>query len=99
MSAIIWYMFSSDWLISLSIVFSMFLHAVAKGNIFFLFLRPNTIALCKCTIVILSTHLLMDTWCSSWYSNELSVHKPAKQDFQEVNGSINCQSHKDLAKT
>lgn len=31
--------------------------------------------------------------------SELSGHKPENQDFQEINGSINCLSLKDLAKT
>ena len=60
---IIWYLSFSDWLISLSIMFSRTIHTVAKGKIFFLWL--SSILLCKCSIVVLSTHLLMDTWAAS----------------------------------
>ena len=41
MREIIQYLSFSDWLISFSIVFSRSIHAVAKGRIFFLFLRPT----------------------------------------------------------
>ena len=37
MNEITWYLSFSDWLISLSIIFSRFIHAVAKGNISFFF--------------------------------------------------------------
>ena len=63
-SEIIWYLSFSDWLISLSIMFSRSIHAVRKGKIFF-FLCHSSIPLCKCSIVVLSTHLLMDTWAAS----------------------------------
>ena len=55
----------SDWLISLSIMFSRSIHTVAKGKILFFFLCPKSIPLCKCPIVDLSTHLLMDIWAAS----------------------------------
>ena len=32
-----WYLSFSDWFISLSIMFSRFIHAVAKGKFFFFF--------------------------------------------------------------
>ena len=32
---------------------------------FFSFLCPSSIPLCKCPIVVLSTHLLMGTWAAS----------------------------------
>ena len=54
----------SDWLISLSIMFSRSIHSVSKGNIFFIFM-PSSIPLCKCPIVVLFTHLLMDSWAAS----------------------------------
>ena len=63
-SEIIWRLSLSDWLISLSIMFSMSIHTVAKGKIFFFF-WPNSIPLCKCPIVVVSTHLLMETWAAS----------------------------------
>ena len=55
----------SDWFISLSIMFSRSIQAITKGKIFFSFLWPSSIPSCKCSIVILSTHLLMDTWAAS----------------------------------
>ena len=65
MSEIIWYLSFSDWLISLSIMFfSRFIHTVAKGKSFFLS-QPSSIPLCKCPIIVLSTHLMMDTWAAS----------------------------------
>ena len=47
------------FLISLSIMFSGPIHPVAKGKMFS-FSQPSTIPLCKCSIVVLSTYLLMD---------------------------------------
>ena len=53
------------WLaISLSIVLSRSIHAVAKGKIPS-FLRPSSIQLCKCITAFLSPHLLMGTWAVS----------------------------------
>ena len=63
MSEIIWYLSFPDWHISLSIVFSRSIHAVTKGKTFFLW--PSSIPLCKCPIVVLSTHLLVDAWAAS----------------------------------
>ena len=56
---IIWYLSLTIGLISLSIMLSSSIHAVAKGiSSFFLLCR---IPLCECTIVFWSTHLLMGT--------------------------------------
>ena len=46
MSEVIWYLSFSDWLISLSIMFSRSIHTVAKGKIFFF--QLSSIPLCKC---------------------------------------------------
>ena len=43
-------------------MFSRSIHTDAKGKTFFFFFYPNSIPLCKCPLVDLSTHLLMDTW-------------------------------------
>ena len=64
MSEIIWYLSFSDQLISLSMIFSRFIHTVTKGKIFF-FLWLSSTPLQKCPIVVLSTHLLMDPWTVS----------------------------------
>ena len=37
MSEIIWYLSLSDWLISLSIIFSRSIHAIAEGRVFLLY--------------------------------------------------------------
>ena len=58
-----WYLPFFDWLISLSIMFSRSFHTVAKVKLSSL--EPSTIPLRKCPIVVLSTHLLMDTWAAS----------------------------------
>ena len=50
MSEFIWYLSFSDWLISLSIMFSRSIHAT-QGKIFF-FVWPGSIPLCKCPIVV-----------------------------------------------
>ena len=63
MNEIIWYFPFSDWLISLSIMFSRSIHAVAKGKHFFSW--PSSIPLYKRPIVVLPAHLLMDTWAAS----------------------------------
>ena len=63
MSEITWYLSFSNWLISLSIMFSRSIHAVTKGKTS-LFLKLSSIPLCKCPIGVLSTHLLMDTWAA-----------------------------------
>ena len=56
---IIRYLSFTDWLISLSIIFSSSIHAVPKGrNSFFLL---HGIPLCKCTTLFKSTHLLTGT--------------------------------------
>ena len=57
---IIWYLSLIVWLISLSIMLSSSIHAVAKG-ISSSFSLLRRIPLCKCTIVFRSTHLLMGT--------------------------------------
>ena len=57
MSEIIWYLSFSDWLMSLSMKFSMSIHTVSKGKIFFF--TVSNIPSCKCPIVVLSTYLLM----------------------------------------
>ena len=64
---IIWYLFFSDWLISLSIMFLRSIHTVAKGKFSFLWL--SSVPLCKYSIVVLSTHLLMNIWAVfiSWW--------------------------------
>ena len=41
MGEIIWYLSFSDWLISVSIMFSRSIHTVAKGKIFFLFIAES----------------------------------------------------------
>ena len=64
MGEIIWYFSFSDWLISLSIMFSRSIHTVTKGKIFS-FLWPRSIPLCKCPMVVSSSHLWMDTWATS----------------------------------
>ena len=64
MSEIIWYSLFSDWFISLNIIFSSFIHTVTKSNISF-FLWPSSIPLSKWPILVLSIHLLMDTWAAS----------------------------------
>ena len=61
MSEIIWFLFFSDWLISLSMMFSRFIYAVAKGKIFYLFVAEEY-SIGICPIVVLSTYVLMDTW-------------------------------------
>ena len=45
MSEIIWYLSFSDWLISLSTMFSRSIHTVKKGKVFFFFI--SSISLCK----------------------------------------------------
>ena len=57
---VIWYLSLTIWLISLSIMLSSSIHAVAKGRSSF-FLRLSRIPLCKCTIVLGSTWVLMGT--------------------------------------
>ena len=64
-SEIIWCLFFSVWLIFFSIMFSVSIHTVTTGKIFFFFLWPSNIPLYKWPIVALSTHLLMDTWAAS----------------------------------
>ena len=59
MSEIICDLSFTAWLISLSIMFPTSIHTVTKGNIFFFF-KASSIPLCKCPIVVLSTHLSMD---------------------------------------
>ena len=44
---IIWYLSLTAWLISLSIMLSSSIHAVAKGKIAFFFLQLSRIPLCK----------------------------------------------------
>ena len=56
MTKIIWYLYFSDWLISFRIVFSRSIHAITKGKNFSSFSWLNSIRLCKCPIVVLSTH-------------------------------------------
>ena len=60
---ITWYLFFTTWLISLSIMLSSSICAVAKcrSSSFFLL---HSIPLCKCTTVYWSTHLLM---CSIFF--------------------------------
>ena len=55
-----WYLSHSDWLISLNVKFSRSIHTVSKGKISS-FLCMNSIPVCNCPIVVLSTHLLMGT--------------------------------------
>ena len=62
MSEIIWYLPFSDWLISLSIMFSRSIHTVTKGKIFFFFFYIRVIFHCVNAPHFLSTHLPMDTW-------------------------------------
>ena len=57
---IIWYLSFTAWLISLSIMLSSSIHAIARGRSSFFFLLRGILS-CKCTIVFWSTHLLMDT--------------------------------------
>ena len=59
-SETIWYLSLSSWLISLSIMLSSSIQAVAKGISSF-FLSACRIPLCKCTIVFWSTHFLRGT--------------------------------------
>ena len=85
MSEIIWFLSFSDWLISLSIMFSRSIHAVAKGKISS-FLWLSSIPLCKCPIVVSSTHLLMGTWAVSiswWfpYIFQMNSQPPNWQPF------------------
>ena len=56
----IWYLSFADWLISLGIIVSSSIHAVAKVGVPSFFLLCS-IPLCKCITVVLFTHLLMDT--------------------------------------
>ena len=58
MSEIVGYVCSSDWFISLSVMFSMSIHTVTKGKIFLL---PRSIPPFNYPVVVLSTHLLIDT--------------------------------------
>ena len=64
MSEIIWYLFFSDWLISLT-PGSPGSSILSQRVKFSSFSCPGIIPLCKCPIVVLSTHLLMDTWAAS----------------------------------
>ena len=64
MSEIIWYLSFSDCLISLSIMFSRSIHAGPKDK-FFVFLQPSSIPSCKCAIVALCIHPLVDAWAAS----------------------------------
>ena len=57
------YLSFSDWLISLSIMFYRSIHAVVMVKLSSL--QPSSILWCKCPILVLSTHLLMDTWVAS----------------------------------
>ena len=63
-SEIIRYFSFSDCLISLSIMFSRSIHAGPKDK-FFVFLRPSSIPSCKCAIVALCIHPLVDAWAAS----------------------------------
>ena len=56
MSEIIWYLSFSDWLFSLSIMFS-WPSILSQRVKFSSFLMPSSIPLCKCPIVVLPTHL------------------------------------------
>ena len=56
---IIRYLYFTSWLISLSIIFSSSVNAVTKGRSSFFLL--HSIPLCKRSILLLSTHLLMNT--------------------------------------
>ena len=56
---IIWYLSFTTWVISLSIMLSSSIHAVAKCRSSFFLL--HSIPLCKCTIVFWYPHLLVDT--------------------------------------
>ena len=56
---IMWYLSFTSWLISLSILLSSSIHAVAKARSSFFLL--HSIPLCKCTTVFWSTHMLMGT--------------------------------------
>ena len=64
MSEIIWYSSFSDWLISLSIMFSRPIHAVAKGKISFFF-TAKQYSIVWMYHSFLSAHLLMDTGAAS----------------------------------
>ena len=60
-----WYLSFSDGLVSFSIIFSRFIHALERASFLFVclfFLPLSRIPLCECPIVVLSSHLLMDTW-------------------------------------
>ena len=57
---VIWYLSLTTWLISLSIMLSSSIHAIAK-DISSFFSLLHRIPLCKCTIIFWSTHLLMGT--------------------------------------
>ena len=59
-----WYLSFSGWLISLNIVYSRSIHAVARVK-FASFAWPSSIPLCKCPIVTFSTQLLMNTLAAS----------------------------------
>ena len=61
MSEIIWYLSFSDLHISFSIMFSRSIYVVTKDKNVFFFLQLSSTPLCKCPIVVLSTHLLKDT--------------------------------------
>ena len=54
---IIWYLYFTTWLTSLSIMLSNSIHAVMKGRSSYFLLR--NVPLCECTIVFWSAHLLM----------------------------------------
>ena len=58
MSEIIWYLFFSDWLLSLSIMFSRSIHAVAKGKIFSFFVAKSNLSFIFLSIYFLS-HLTL----------------------------------------
>ena len=51
---IIWYLPFTTWLISLNIIFSSSIHAIAKGRIFS-FLWPGSIPLCQQTVFKVTT--------------------------------------------
>ena len=65
---IIWYLFFPVWLISLSIMLSRSIHAVARVGAPSFFLLCS-IPLGKCTIIFWSTHLLIGTYDASetWF--------------------------------
>ena len=45
-------------------MFSRSIHTIPKGKLFFFFM-PSSIPLCKCSMVVLYTHLPIDTWAAS----------------------------------